>query len=265
MIGDPVQDAPPGAEALKRPEFTAYRLHDSAPELVPAAAARLWMDATNQRFAYRCTPLSIANASGWELLSPVDFDLSWTGGRRQEDLRVTPAHPADSALLASFAQSHFGEGIVTFHPGYLFRTSPGWALWVRGSPNQPAINLHPLEGIVETDWLPYTFTMNWRFSAPGSVRFRKGDRFCFLTLVPHALLGQVQPVVRRLEDDPELAAAHHAWSTDRQAFTERLRARDPETVQQGWQRYYLRGEGPAGQAGEFHLAKQRMKAPITES
>jgi len=26
----------------------------------------------------------------------------------------------------------------------------------------------PLEGITETDWLPYTFTMNWQISAASS-------------------------------------------------------------------------------------------------
>jgi Family of unknown function (DUF6065) len=29
---------------------------------------RAWMDATDQRFAYRCLPLNIANAHGWEIL-----------------------------------------------------------------------------------------------------------------------------------------------------------------------------------------------------
>ena len=35
------------------------------------------MDATDDRFAYRCIPLSIANASGWELLCPVTFEAWW--------------------------------------------------------------------------------------------------------------------------------------------------------------------------------------------
>ena len=250
---------------LSDPEFTAFRLYDDPPDLVPAQASRPWMDATSQRFAYRCTPLSVANATGWELLCTVGFTAKWTGGRRTEDLVVTAELPADQAKVDRLAKSHFGEGILTFHAGYVFRTSPGWALWVRGSPNHPAINLHPLEGIVETDWLPYSFTMNWRFSAPGSVRFRAGDRFCFLTPVPHAALGRIQPVIRDLDDDPELASSHRAWAAERKSFSEALQARDPETVQKGWQRYYLNGAGPDGSAAEFHLTKRRMKTPIAGS
>jgi hypothetical protein len=28
--------------------------------------------------------------------------------------------------------SHFDSGVPSFRTGYLFRTSPGWAPWVRG-------------------------------------------------------------------------------------------------------------------------------------
>ena len=39
-----------------------------------------WMEATNQRFAYRCLPLNIASAYGWEVLCNASFLAMWTGG-----------------------------------------------------------------------------------------------------------------------------------------------------------------------------------------
>ena len=45
-------------------EIVAYRLHDSPPPLVSAQRTRAWMDLSDQRFAYRCLPLLIANQSG---------------------------------------------------------------------------------------------------------------------------------------------------------------------------------------------------------
>jgi len=36
----------------------------------PAPVEREWMDETNQRFAYRCLALNIANAFGWQVLHP---------------------------------------------------------------------------------------------------------------------------------------------------------------------------------------------------
>lgn len=39
----------------------------------PAPLEREWMNGTNQRFAYRCLPLNIANAHGWEILNAAGF------------------------------------------------------------------------------------------------------------------------------------------------------------------------------------------------
>src|SRR3546814_13729675 len=60
--------------------------------------------------------------------------------------------------------THFGSGIVTFSLGHLFRTSPGVNLWIKGPSNRPKDGASPLEGIIETDWSPYTFTMNWQLT-----------------------------------------------------------------------------------------------------
>jgi len=30
------------------------------------------------------------------------------------------------------------------------------------------------DGVIETDWLPDPFTMNWQMTRPGTVRFREG-------------------------------------------------------------------------------------------
>jgi hypothetical protein len=62
--------------------------------------------------------------------------------------------------MGSLVAPHFGHGVLTFTTGYMFRTSPGWALWARGSPNAFKDRIVPLEGVVETDWLPFPFTMN---------------------------------------------------------------------------------------------------------
>jgi len=163
--------------------------------------------------------------------------------------------------MQSFASSHFGHGILTLDTGYLFRTSPGWALWVRGSPNAVKDGIVPVEGLVETDWLPFPFTMNWRFARPGTVCFEKGEPFCFITPVPHAILDSIEPVVRELSDDPELAAACKAWGNSRLEFNARLLRKEPEAIREGWQRSYVRGENPYGQAPTFHVSKRRLKQP----
>ena len=251
------------AAAPASPELICYRVTPDAPRIVAARSEREWMDNTHQRFAYRCTPMTVANASGWELLCPFAFTATWFGGNAIESMEVRTAAPA--ANVAALLSSHFGHGILTFHAGWLFRTSPGWALWARGAPNWPKDGICALDGLVETDWLSFTFTMNWRFTRSGAtVTFEKDEPFCFITLAPHAQLDAVTPMLASLADDPALKAEHDAWSASREGFNKGLREGAPEAVTQRWQKTYIRGEGIRGEGGTppaFHVTKRRLHDP----
>ena len=135
------------------------------------------MTETPEAFAYRCLPLNIANAHGWEVLSPCTFDARWWGGTATDQVEIKLMSDSDPRIAPV---SLFGQGILTFHIAGLFRTPPGWNLWVGGSPNRPKENIYPLTGVVETDWAPYTFTMNWRFTRRYRwVRFEAREPICF--------------------------------------------------------------------------------------
>ena len=218
------------------------------------------MDATTQRFAYRCTPLGIANSSGWDLILPAAIEVTWTGRPGVEDILIWG--PNDQRMQA-IVSSVFGHGVLTFHPGYLFRTSPGWALNVRGAPNTVKDGIVPLEGLVETEWLPFTFTMNWQFTRPGTVRFEAGESFCFITPVAHGLLDAIKPRLRSFDDEPDLRSRYEAWRRSRAEFQGKVAARDQEAVEAGWQKNYVKGQDQAtGQKAPFHRSKRRLHKPV---
>jgi hypothetical protein len=209
------------------------------------------------RFPYRCTPLAMANSTGWELLCPAGLKARWNGGPGLADMVVETGDQPPA-----FAQSHFGHGVLSFHPGYLFRTDPGWAIWCRGAPNSAKDGIAALDGLVETDWAPFSFTMNWRFTRPGTVRFEKGEPFCFILPLPHIDIETIRPTIAPLSDDPELAAEYQAWKESRIEFNKGLHQRDPTTVKEKWQRFYLNGKTPRGSlAPTTHRIKRRMHAP----
>ena len=158
-------------------DFLCY-LHPGWDPLVrPAESTRPWMDATPESFAYRCLPLNIANAHGWEILSPCDAEAVWTGQPGADGVIV---RNAPGTAKQNQAVSLFGQGTVTFHIQALFRTPPGWDLFITGSPNRPKDGIMPLSGVVETDWSPYSFTMNWKFTRRNHrVRFQRGEPVCF--------------------------------------------------------------------------------------
>ena len=231
------------------------------PDIVPGRPQRAWMESFDERHPYRCLPLTMANTTGWDILCPVGFTAEWSGGPHQYDITLTPDHPHPD--FHEFAKSHFSGGVVTFHTGYLFRTPPGWSMWCMGPPNHVKDGIQPLVGLVETDWLPFPFTMNWIFTRPGRVRFERGESFCFITLVQDQTVADFDVVQRPMESDPELRGQYDAWLNRRAEFNERLRRGDPETVREAWQRFYFRGEMPddKGLAPKTHTNKRRLKAP----
>ena len=219
------------------------------------------MDDTHLRYAYRCLPLTIANAMGWEILLPAKVVAEWNGGTKLSDITIKSTDPVWRA--EQLAISHFGHGILTFPVGYLFRTEPGVAIWARGVPNCPKDGIAALDGIIETDWLTFTFTMNWQFTRPGLVTFEKDEPICFITPIDYRALDDVVPEIVPIAEDPDLAAHYEAFSEARKSFNKGLLQNDPDATKQGWQKWYLRGEAPfGGEPNPRHVSKLGLAAPI---
>ncbi|MCG8469885.1 MAG: DUF6065 family protein [Gemmatimonadetes bacterium] len=235
--------------------LTAYRVYDGALEIAKGTQKRAWMDALPERFAYRCLPLLIANQAGWDLLCPTGFSVRWNGKADLEAIKFKwdgDPHPA--------AASHFGSGVLTFTPGYLFRTPKDHNIWVKGCPNEYKDGIVPLEGIVETDWAPFTFTMNWKITRPKHwIRFEKGEPICRILPFPRHYLESVQPRTQELASDNRLSNQYDGWRQSRAQFIDDLHAHDEEAVAQGWQRTYVRGQNMSGAKMKDHQTKLQLR------
>lgn len=235
-------------------KLIAYLQAGETPAIRPAPAERDWMEKTPQRFAYRCLPLNIANAHGWEALSPARIRAVWKGSPALDAITIETDAPAHQRPV-----SHFGSGILTFHMHCLLRTEPGVELWVTGSPNRPKHGIAPLSAVVETDWSPFTFTMNWQFTAPGEAIFEKDEPFCFFFPINRAALADAEPEFRMLSDDPALQAEFETWTKLRLNFNKDLKREGSAARDEGWQRDYFKGRTPSGAAApEGHRTRQRI-------
>ena len=196
------------------------------PFIRPAEATRDWMTNTPESYAYRCLPLNIANAHGWEILSPCEFNACWTGTSGTDAVLIDLPPDSDPNRVPV---SLFGQGVLTFHIPGLFRTPPGWNLWVGGSPNRPKEGIYPLTGIVETDWAPFTFTMNWHFTRPDYwVHFEMGEPICFVFPIQRGYLEEITPKLAPIEADPELLRQFTEWSRMRDQFHEKMARETPQ-------------------------------------
>lgn len=247
---------PPDARVGARP-FVAYELHrDAGFKLVPASATRAWMAATPERFANRCLPLLIANQAGWLVLNCAPVRLLWSGSNSLGGVTIEYEHRPP----AYHATSHFGHGIVTWNLPFLFRTPPGYNLLARGPANWIKDGAYPLEGIIETDWLPATFTMNWILTRPGvSIKFDADEPLCMLVPQRRGELEEFQPEIRKIADDPDTRSSYEAWLRNRAQFLHDLKHPDSQAVSESWQKHYFQGKMPDASTAPSHQTRLRLR------
>lgn len=235
--------------------ITAHEVVEDPMPLRTAQRARSWIEDLPERFAYRCLPLALVNQVGWEILNPVAFTAKWNG-RDGLDAISIDYHGEPSNLVGS----HFGHGVLTFTPGYLFRTSKAHNLWVKGPANTPKDGISPLEGLIETDWAPYTFTMNWQFTRKRhKVTFEQDEPICTIAPYPRHYIAKFRPEQKSLSDNPKLYKQYVDWREDRLAFNEALKQKGSEAEQDGWQRKYMKGQDQRGNVFAGHETKIRTR------
>ena len=221
-------------------ELTAYTKEGWKPRLRPAPRTRDWMDATSNKSGYWCLPLSMANAHGWEMLSPYRFRAMWNGKMDGTgvQIEILSKDVSDCASPCTI----FGRGVLTFHVAAVFRTSPGYNLWVGSTPNRFKDGIQGLTGIVETDWAPYTFTMNWQFTRQFHwVYWEVNEPYCFIFPVKRDMVESVEPVIKSFDTAPHVLEEHNAWSESRNAFHKLIKERPPVITSEQWQKHYMRG------------------------
>jgi hypothetical protein len=218
---------------------------------------REWMDATPNRYAYRCLPLTIANQTGWWIKNPVGFTAIWRGRTEPGSIEFRFDTAADT--WSSWINSQFGEGIITWNTPFLFRTRPeGSRLFICGPINHFKAYAHPLSAIIESDWISMSFTMNYKIMVPGQpVRFEVGDPlFQAIPLVSNlcADLEKADVSFQKLSDDPEMSRAYQVWHEGRRQFHEQKNR--GQVRPDDWQKDYFQGRDALGQtSATVHMTK----------
>ena len=224
--------------------------------LVRGRPTRAWMNATPNRFAYRCLPMVIANQWGWMIEIRHRVEAVWDGSQPPEGLVVT----ADGDAKAITASSHFGSGVLTFNIGFLFRTPPGFNLHVRGPANWPKDGACALEGIVETDWLDSTFTMNWKLTRPNHpVVFEAGEPIAMISPVQRGQLEAFSAEIQPLSANQQMFQNYTTWSKSRDSFNADLKVTGSAAKKAGWQKDYTRGRTVSGETAPEHQTGLELK------
>ncbi len=208
---------------------------------------RDWMDATANKFAYRCLPLTIANQTGWMVNNPVGFVATWDG--HPDTGHVHFRFDTGAAEWSKWINNQFGHGIITWNTPFLFRTRPeGSRLLILGPANRFKHGVQPLTALVESDWMNASFTMNWKLTQPAySVRFDAGEPLFQAVPLMSNLCSDLEGAsvtYRRLAEDPTVAEAYRAWQAARDGFHQAKR--DGQVDPDAWQKDYFKGRDMLG-------------------
>ena len=223
---------------------------------------RDWMNATPNRHAYRCLPLTIVNQTGWWVKNPVGFTAVWDGGTLPGNIKFQFDDPASD--WPQMINAQFGEGIVTWNTPFLFRTKPlGSRLLVCGPTNYFRPHAQPLTALIESDWMTMSFTMNYKLCVANQfVRFELGEPlFQVIPLLSNVCADLENAEVRyqKLADDPEVLQAYSDWSTARTKFHQAKASHEVKPDQ--WQKDYFQGRDVAGREATTNH-KTKVKPPL---
>lgn len=205
-------------------------------KILPLKLNRSWMDNSRQKFAYKCLPLNIANQYGWSVVSPCNFTASWNGESGLDSIYIE----SDNKDLLSWAiYSHFGEAVLTIQVDFIIQTPENYSTYIRGIPNKDYGVLQPLDAIVETDWLPFTFTYNFKFISPGSISFKKDEPiFCFFPIERNTV-ENFNIVSGDIKENENLYQDYLEYSNSRKELSKK-----DSGMKAIFQRFYFNGRGP---------------------
>ena len=245
-------------------DLVCYLTDGREVDVRPARNRRDWMNHTPHSYAYRCLPLSIANAHGWEVRAPMTCEAEWNGGSDKKDIQIDFVEDRlRSAGTTPFAESHFGSGVLTFNVMIIVETPPGYDLWVMGPANEFKDGIQAMAAVIETYWMPFTFTMNWKFTRPGlKVRFEKGEPFCVFFPIEHRLLERVHPRFENLRENPELERQFELGYYKRALpiAYRRLKGKESKLRERDrFQDWYMKGEMPDGTGVFDHTKRLELK------
>jgi hypothetical protein len=175
---------------------------------------------------YKCLPLSIGNMQGFSFSTPFAFEVLWNGETAQSGLRIKK-HESDRLDYGVNVRSEFGFGIFTIHFPLILRTPPGVNLMTIAPPNFPTPGIMPMTGVVETDNLEFTFTLNFKINEPNMI----------VRIPADAPLMGILPVPRYFCDSFELKNAYDIF--DEKEIEESQKIVEEQSISREIQNQYI--------------------------
>lgn len=122
---------------------------------------RDWMDATNERHAYKCFPISQANTIGWSVSFLHDIEFIWDGISDTTDNHVTILKDEGNVCHTKRANA-----TISFDSGLFFKTDQDMSILSISPPNYFIDGAMAFTSIISTSFFPEAYPIAWRITRP---------------------------------------------------------------------------------------------------
>jgi hypothetical protein len=205
---------------------------------------------------YKCLPLAIGNMQGFVFSLPYGFDVIWNGGNDPKDISITyhDDYEPYRNMNFIFPFSEFGHGVLTLHYPVTLKTPPNVNLMTISPPNFPLPGLSPMTGVIESDNLRFSFTLNLKIDIPNT----------HITVLPNSPLVGIIPIPRYFCDSFELKNAYDIFdeevvNEEKNITKQNLDKRDRDNIDgNGPDRLYYRGMDVKGNKFKDHQIPKKQ-------
>lgn len=141
-------------------DFEVYKDDGPVANIDPLSAKRDWMEATFDKHAYRCLPVTLTNQLGWAISFPEDITFMWDGqiSTSGEHVKVLAGE--------KYIQTGRGQATVSFETGLVFRTPENYSLLTYNVPNMFMEGVAPYTTIISSSFFEGPLPVAWKVTKP---------------------------------------------------------------------------------------------------
>jgi hypothetical protein len=160
--------------------ISVEKFQNSIVEIAPMSIKRDWMDATPDKHAYRCFPVTQANMVGWSLSLSEDLSFVWNG------INNTSADNVQILKGSDFSYSGRGQSTVSINTGLTFRTEESISLVTINPVNYFNDDFETISSLISTSWLDTGFPLAIKAKIPNKeITIKSGTPIA--TIIPISL------------------------------------------------------------------------------
>jgi hypothetical protein len=126
--------------------ISVEKTQDSKISISPMSIKRDWMDATPEKHAYRCFPVTQANMVGWNLSCDEDIVFTWNGitDTSNETVKIIKGN--------NFSYTGRGQATISINTGLVFKTDNDVSMFVINPVNYFSEDFETMSSLISTSF-----------------------------------------------------------------------------------------------------------------